>query len=153
MSKNQVSRSYREGKNWDRKAALLVIMRNNRWNLTTNNPEFWIRFACAWGERHPDIWYYIQNRVHNNLRCIHTTCKCRLPSYTVQALGYKAWYVELSPFRFHSQDSIPEPAGSLSTWTNIGDCFSISLYIFLSKFKLILTDFQVELETTFMYQL
>jgi hypothetical protein len=27
------------------------------------------------------------------------------------------------------------------------------LYIFLSKFKLILTDFQVELETTFMYQL
>lgn len=32
----------------------------------------------------------------------------RLPLYIVQALGYRAWYVEFCPLRIQSQDPTPE---------------------------------------------
>lgn len=38
--------SYRESKNGDREAALLVVMRNNGWNLTTDYFKCWVRFTC-----------------------------------------------------------------------------------------------------------
>lgn len=43
----------------------------------------------------------------------------RLPSYTVQALGNKAWYVELCPLRFQSQDPIPEAVPTLLININV----------------------------------
>lgn len=40
-------------------------------------------------------------------------CECNIPAYSVQALGYKPWYVHFSPSRFQSQEPIPVPVLSL----------------------------------------
>lgn len=44
-----------------------------------------------------------------NIKC---TIK-RIPLYIVQARGYRAWYVELWPFKFQSHDPMPDDSTSL----------------------------------------
>lgn len=53
-----------------------------------------------------------------NIECKKIKIYIYIPSYIVQALGYKAWYVDLWPFKFQSQDPMPDGSISLGAYDN-----------------------------------
>lgn len=44
--------SYRESKNWYRETALLIVVGNERWNLSRNNCKFWVRCTCFYASEY-----------------------------------------------------------------------------------------------------
>lgn len=91
----RIVRMYRKSENCNREAALLVVVRNERWYLTASYFNFRVRFTCIVcnfrAQISKDLHKWCFSRIRDQWSSDTTIRNQCVPLYTVHDLGNKPW--------------------------------------------------------------